>query len=70
MKDVQTNSSSVDLRGLSPRKTEGTLSTTRKYEDASKIHALYQELFVSDLKRDLEAVESQAQIHKEKYVEA
>ncbi len=57
MKDAQTNSSSVDLRGLSPMKSTtdggGTLSTARRYEDASKIHTLYQELFVSDLKKDL-----------------
>ena len=63
MKD-QTNSSSMDLRGLSPMKSATTdactLSTARRYEDASKVHTLYQELFVNDLKRDLESVESRA----------
>jgi hypothetical protein len=52
-------SSSMDLRtGLSPMKTTsdnggGALSTQRRYEDASKIHTLYQELFLTDMKRDL-----------------
>jgi hypothetical protein len=31
----------------------GALSTQRRYEDASKIHTLYQELFLTDMKRDL-----------------
>lgn len=60
-------SSSVDLRiGLSPVKANssenggGALSTQRRYEDASKIHTLYQELFLTDMKRDLQSVESQA----------
>jgi hypothetical protein len=34
------------------------------------VHSLYQELFVSDLKRDLEQVELEAQTHKERYSEA
>jgi hypothetical protein len=52
-------SSSIDLRiGLSPMKATsenggGALSTQRRYEDASKIHTLYQELFLTDMKRDL-----------------
>jgi len=31
---------------------------------------LYQELYVSDLKRDIETVETQVQVHKERYAEA
>ena len=69
-----TNSSFFDQRGLSPMKSTttdaATLSTARKYEDASKVHSLYQELFVNDLQRDLESVESRAQSHKERFVEA
>ena len=69
VKQIEHNISRFSAGPYTPTRTTEP-SSSRKFEDASKIHTLYQDLYVNDLKREIEHLEADLKLQKEHYREA